>query len=105
MIAVAAMASVGDTIAPSTRAGPQPSPGIRACATVATATVVKSTSPTDSMPMGRRFAFRSRTEVYQPAAVISGGRKIRKTTSGASWTAGRPGMKPKNSPPTTRRIG
>jgi hypothetical protein len=105
MIAVAAMASVGETIAPSTRAGPQPRSGIRACATAATATVVKITSPIDSRPIARRFAFRSRTDVYQPAAVISGGRKIRKMMSGSSCRGGRPGTNPRTRPPRTRRIG
>ena len=52
--AVAATASGGDTIAPSTNATGQLIPGITACATQATAVVVTTTRPTASNVIGRR---------------------------------------------------
>ena len=67
MIAVAAIGSVGETIAPSTNAADQGSSGTIACATTATATMVSSTSPTASSPTGRTFARRSRSEVKNAA--------------------------------------
>ena len=67
-IEVAAVGSVGDTIAPSTNAVGQSSPGIIACATAATTTVVASTSPTASSEISAMFARTSRSEVkYAPA--------------------------------------
>src|SRR5690242_16352801 len=53
---VAAIASGGETIAPSTNASGQFIPGINIRATVATTTVVNSVRPTDSSPIGRRLA-------------------------------------------------
>ena len=66
-IAVAAIGSVGETIAPSTKAGGQSRPGITAWATAATATIVASTSPTASSAIGRTFARSSRSEVKKAA--------------------------------------
>ena len=51
-IDVAASGSVGDTIAPSTNAAPQESPSTSSCATTATPTVVTTTSPIASKPIG-----------------------------------------------------
>ena len=42
----AARGSVGETIAPRTKAAAQGRPGMRACATQATTAIVASTSPT-----------------------------------------------------------
>jgi hypothetical protein len=65
-IAVAAMASVGDTMAPRTNAAGHDSPGTTACATTATPAVVKRTRPMESRPIGWRFALKSLIEVDQP---------------------------------------
>ena len=61
-IAVAATASVGETIAPSTNAVPQLIPPMAAWATTATVTIVASTSPIASRDIGRRFARMSRSD-------------------------------------------
>ena len=104
-MAVAATASGGDTIAPRTNAAGQPRPGTIACATAATPAVVASTRPTARRVMGRRFAWKSRSDVKYAAAQRMGGRKIRKTISGSSATDGTPGTKPRISPPITRKMG
>ena len=65
-IAVAAIGSVGETIAPSVNAAAHGSP-TTSCATTATATVVASTSPIASRPIGRMFVRRSRSEVKKAA--------------------------------------
>ncbi len=67
MIAVAAMASVGETMAPSTNAGPHSSP-TKTWAPTATEPTVAKTSPRASSAMTRRFALKSRQEVSQAAA-------------------------------------
>ena len=67
MIAVAAIGSVGETTAPSTKAAAQGRPGTIACATTATTTIVSRTSPTARRPTGRTFARRSRSEVKNAA--------------------------------------
>ncbi len=66
-IAVAATGSVGETIAPSTNAAAHDIPGITAWATTATTSIVASTNPTASRPIGRRFARRSRRLVKKAA--------------------------------------
>ena len=65
---VAATASVGETIAPRTKAAAQGRPGMSACATAAIPAVVVRTRPTASRAIGRRLATKSRQEVNQPAA-------------------------------------
>ena len=50
MIAVAAIGSVGETIAPSTKAAAQGSSGTIACATTATATIVSEDEPDREHP-------------------------------------------------------
>jgi hypothetical protein len=55
--------------------------------------------------MGRMFALRSRKEEKNADTYKSGGRKISNTSSGASSTSGTPGIKPRTSPPSTRKIG
>ena len=67
MIAVAAIGSVGETIAPSTNALAHGRPSIAAWATTATTAVVASTIPTASRPIGLTFARRSRREVKNAA--------------------------------------
>lgn len=62
-MAVAATASGGETIAPSTSATGQLNPGMTIRATAATPAVVASTSPTARSMIGRRFATKSRSEV------------------------------------------
>ena len=66
-IAVAAIGSVGETIAPSTNAAGQVSPSITSCAITATPTVVMTTSPTASSPIGFTFALMSRSDVKNAA--------------------------------------
>ena len=67
MIAVAATASGGETIAPSAKAAAQGSAGTMECAIQATASVVASTSPIASRNIGRRFRRKSRHEVNKAA--------------------------------------
>ena len=59
MIAAAASGSVGETIAPRTKAASHGRPGMSACAAAATAHIVASTSPTALSVSGRRLARRS----------------------------------------------
>jgi hypothetical protein len=59
MIVAAASGSVGETIAPSTKAASHGRPGIRPCAAHATAHIVASTSPTVLSVSPRRLARRS----------------------------------------------
>jgi len=66
-IAVAATASVGDTMAPSTKAAPHERPSTAACATAATTSIVASTSPIESREIGRTFARRSRSDAKNAA--------------------------------------
>ncbi len=62
-IAVAAVGSVGETIAPRTNALGQPSPGTIACATTATPTMVASTRPTARAVIRAALARSSRSGV------------------------------------------
>jgi hypothetical protein len=66
VIAVAATASGGDTMAPSTNAAAHDMP-VNSCATAATRHVVNSTSPTASIEIGRQFPRKSRQLVSSPA--------------------------------------
>jgi hypothetical protein len=59
MIVAAASGSVGETIAPRTKAASHGSPGMRACAAQATAHIVARTSPTVLRVSARRLARRS----------------------------------------------
>lgn len=61
--AVAATASGGETMAPSTRATDQGKPGNRPRAVMATAPVVITTRPMARVEIGRRLARKSRHEV------------------------------------------
>src|SRR5215831_5525671 len=88
VIAVAATASGGDTIAPSTNATGQDIPGKIACAAQATHVVVTITRPTASNAIGRRLAAKSRHDVNHAAENSSGGRKISSTVCGANVTLG-----------------
>ena len=72
-IALAATVSGGATMAPSVSAAAQGSPGTRACATTATATMVKSTRPTARRRMGRASCRISAQDVSWAAAKMSGG--------------------------------
>ena len=65
-IVVAAIGSVGETTAPSTKAVAQLMP-ITACATHATIRIVNPTSPNASSPIGRTLALRSRSDVKNAA--------------------------------------
>lgn len=67
-IVVAAVGSVGPTIAPSAKAAAQPSPGATACAITATTAAVASTSPIASSEIDRRSARRSRRLAKNAAA-------------------------------------
>ncbi len=62
-MAVAASASVGETMAPRAKATAHGTPDASVCTTTATMTVVASTSPTARSPIGRALAARSRGEV------------------------------------------
>src|ERR687898_2575323 len=101
---VAAMASVGETMAPSTKAAPQGSP-TTVWATEATTKVVISTSPTASGVIGLTLALKSRQLVKSAETYSKGGKNNRNTSSGSSSTGGSPGTNPSADPPRTSRIG
>src|SRR5436190_7217162 len=105
MMVAAASGSVGETIAPRTKAAAQGRPGTRACAATATAHTVASTSPTVARVSPRRLARRSLKFAKIDAPYRSGGRKTTSTTSGSSFTSGSPGTNPNRAPPTTSTIG
>ena len=104
-IAVAAIGSVGATIAPSVNAAAHDRPSIRTCATTATAHIVASTRPTASSEIGRRSRLSSCRFAKNAAEYSSGGRNSTSTSSGSRRTSGMPGTKPSTSPPTTSTIG
>ena len=66
-IEVAAIGSVGDTIAPSTTAACQDRSGMSACAIAATPKVVAITRPIASIEIDLRFARRSRSDEKKAA--------------------------------------
>ena len=68
MIAVAAIGSVGETIAPSTNDALHDMLSIHWCATTATAVIVTITSGMASMPIATAFARRSLNEVKKADA-------------------------------------
>ncbi len=103
--AVAATASVAESIAPSANATGQPISGTNACAMAPTSTVDTRTRPIASERIGRSWARMSRGEISNPAMYTSGGRNSRKISSGASATCGMPGVNASSSPPTTSKIG
>ena len=104
-IAAAATASGGEMIAPSATATLHGMPGISACAASATATVVASTNPIDSRPIGRRFALNSRNDVKKAAAQRIGGRNTKKTRSGSNAGMASPGSRATPNPAATCRTG
>src|SRR3954463_15828428 len=104
MTAVAAAGSVGETIAPRTKAIAH-GRSRTSWPMTATMPVVASTSPMALNAITRaswRSALRSekKAEAYN-----NGGRKTSRTRSGSSWTSGMPGSSPSPSPPRTSGIG
>src|SRR5690242_17219254 len=89
--AAAATASGGEMMAPKTNDSGQPNSGMQKCAAIATIVVVNSTHPIASNEIARMLFLNSGKEVVHAAAYKTGGRKIRKTTSGFSDTIGSPG--------------
>ncbi len=67
MTAIAATGSGGETMAPSVNAAAQVNSGVSACATTATAAMVRSTSSVPNRRMGQRFARKSRSELVSAA--------------------------------------
>ena len=104
-IDVAAMASGGDTMAPSVIATGHPICGATAITTAATASVVVKTRPTARRVIGRTLRHSSRGDRKKAAEKRIGGRKTARTSSGSSSTRGTPGTSPMPSPATTIRIG
>src|SRR5688572_9965450 len=102
---VAATASGGETMAPSTNANGQGKPGIRKWVHMETAAVVKNTNAIASVEMGRASALKSCHEVFDAASYRIGGRKIKNTTSGFRVTAGIKGMNATPRPHSTRKTG
>src|SRR5215217_7968222 len=86
---VAAMASVGETIAPRTKAATHGIP-MTVWTTAATPKVVISTSPTASSEIGLMLARKSRHDVKSAETYSSGGKNNRNTSA---------------DPPRTSRIG
>src|ERR671916_1808927 len=101
---VAAMASVGETIAPSTNAAAQ-GRSVTVWTTAATTRVVISTSPTASSEIALTFARKSRHEVKSAETYSKGGKNNKNTSSGSSSTDGNCGTNPSADPPSTSRIG
>ena len=103
---VAAMASGGETIAPSATASGHPSGGMRTIATTATAAVVMITRPTARRLIGRMLRHSSRGELRYAAEKRIGGRKTSSTiSSSSSMYSGEPGIAPRRSPAISSRIG
>jgi hypothetical protein len=102
--AVAAMASVGETIAPRTKAAAHGIP-VTVWTTAPTTKVVISTSPTASSEIALMLARKSRHEVKIAETYKSGGKNNKNTSSGSSITGGSPGTNPSADPPRTSRIG
>src|ERR687894_2146448 len=87
---VAAMASVGETMAPSTNAAAHGSPAT-ACTTAPTTNVVIRTRPTERNVIGLMFARKSRHDVKIAETYNSGGKNSKNTSWGSSFTFGSPG--------------
>jgi hypothetical protein len=104
-IDVAAMASGGETMAPSAMAAGQPSCGAIAITTPATASVVVKTRPTARRLIGRTLRHSSRGDRKYDAEKRIGGRKTASTISGSNSTTGRIGRRPRPRPATTIRMG
>ena len=101
---VAAMASVGETIAPSRNAAAH-GRGVTAWITAPTTNVVIKTRPIARNVIGLMFARKSRQVVNIAETYNSGGKNNRNTSSGSSFTCGSPGTNPSARPPMTSRIG
>lgn len=104
-MAVAATASGGAITAPSTSATGGVSPGTTMYVTQPTASVAKSTYPTDSSAIGRALARRSRYELSTAAVCSSGGSSSGSTMCGSSVYAGSPGTYAATSPTATSSSG
>ena len=102
---VAAIASGGETIPPSTKPIANVNPGIIDDVRNATASEVIITNPKASKLIGRFHFQKSCHEVYHAASYSSGGKKIKKIISGSSVTNGIPGMKLIANPAITRNMG
>ena len=72
---------------------------------MATNEAVTRTRPTARSVMERRRALRSSGEKEKASEFKSGGKKMRKMTSGETTIVGSPGVKPMASPPRTRKTG
>src|SRR3954471_7386644 len=103
--AVAATASGGATIAPSTTAAAQGSPGTIAWATAATAAVVRPTATTTSPSKGAQLSRRSRNEASNAASSRTGATNRASTSSGGKVGAGAPGTNASRAPPIARNTG
>src|SRR4051812_43386075 len=103
--AVAADASGGATTAPRTTAAGQGSVGIKACATTATANVVRPTATTTSAVIGIQLSFRSRGEVSNAASRRTGATNSASASSGATVSDGAPGTSARSAPPIARNTG
>jgi hypothetical protein len=104
-MAVVTSASVGATIAPSTKADAQGSAGATVWATTATTTVVTRTSTTASSRIDRAFRRTSRIEVVVDVQKSSGGTKSTSTSSGANVRPWKIGSADSRSPHITCAIG
>jgi hypothetical protein len=102
---LAAMASVGETMAPNTKQTDQGRLGRARCSASPTPRVVAATSPIASDEMTPALAFNSVHEVLHPAPKMSGGRNSSSTRSGGSSTGGIAGTNATASPPSTSSEG
>src|SRR5699024_4348597 len=103
-IDVAATASGGATTAPSASAAVRGTGRIHH-ATRPTPMVVKTTSPTESKPIGRLLRRKSISDVRMAAAYSKGGRNPINTRSGVSATSGMNGTYEPTNPATTSSSG
>src|SRR2546428_10639968 len=104
MIAVAAEASDGETIAPSRNATGHETPSPSACAATATRPVVKRTRPKARRNIEHRLFLKSAQDVKNAASKRIGGRKSLKATVGSRISRGKPGSRLKARLPSTSRI-
>lgn len=105
MAPIAAAASGGEIMAPSTKPSGHVAPGRNCTTTKPTAAVVATTSPTASSKMARISLRKSRIEVKNAASMRIGGRKISSICSGSIVTCGMPGTSARPTPPMRNAIG
>src|SRR2546423_13366383 len=103
--AVAAAASGGATIAPSTIAGAHGISSTKPRATRATAIVVNPTANITRLVTGAQLSLRSLGEASYAASSSTGAIKSASASSGGTVIEGAPGTNARTAPPSARNTG